>query len=112
MTDKQRAAYEWAKGHDYPSIAARHAQQLAGLVDDLMCAARDPLTTKELQRMIGEPVWLTGMEHGDAWARIDFVKPLTVGFSLFGDSETWCFRTSAYGKRVFAYRRKPEEVTP
>ena len=37
MTDKQRAAYEWAKAHtDYRSVAARYAQELAGLVDDLM----------------------------------------------------------------------------
>lgn len=35
MTDNQKIAYEWAKSHDYPSIAARYARELAGLVDDL-----------------------------------------------------------------------------
>ncbi len=36
MTDKQKTAYEWAKSHpDYRSIAAGHARELAGLVDEL-----------------------------------------------------------------------------
>lgn len=35
MTDKQRIAYEWAKSHEYPSVAAQYARELAGLVDDL-----------------------------------------------------------------------------
>ena len=38
MTDNQKIAYEWAKSHDYPSIAARYARELAGLVDDLQGA--------------------------------------------------------------------------
>lgn len=37
MTDKQKTAYEWAKSHpDYRSVAAGHARELAGLVDELM----------------------------------------------------------------------------
>lgn len=36
MTDKQKTAYEWAKSHpDYRSVAAGHARELAGLVDEL-----------------------------------------------------------------------------
>lgn len=36
MTDKQKAAYAWAKSHpDYRSVAAGHARELAGLVDEL-----------------------------------------------------------------------------
>lgn len=36
MTDKQKAAYEWAKSHpEYRSIAAGYARELAGLVDEL-----------------------------------------------------------------------------
>ncbi len=36
MTGKQKTAYEWAKSHpDYRSIAAGHARELAGLVDEL-----------------------------------------------------------------------------
>ena len=37
MTEKQKTAYDWAKAHpDYRSIAAGHARELAGLVDELM----------------------------------------------------------------------------
>lgn len=35
MNTEQRQAYGWAKTHDYPSIAARHARALASAVDDL-----------------------------------------------------------------------------
>ena len=36
MTDKQRKAYEWTRAHsDYRSVAARCAQELADLVDEL-----------------------------------------------------------------------------
>ena len=66
-----------------------------------------PLTLDELRQMDGEPVWLTGVEPEDTWARIDYVETLTIGFSLFGDSETWCFRAKHYGEIVFAYRHKP-----
>lgn len=59
MTDDQRKAYEWAKSHDYPSIAARYAQELAGLVDNLMEAydamARDlDARTKQVRRLQAE----------------------------------------------------------
>ncbi len=40
MTDKQRIAYEWAKSHEYPSVAAQYARELAGLVDDLTAVLR------------------------------------------------------------------------
>ncbi len=37
MTADQKTAYDWAKAHpDYRSIAAGHARELAGLVDELM----------------------------------------------------------------------------
>lgn len=40
MNIDQKRAYEWAKTHDYPSIAARHARALAEAVDELK-AERD-----------------------------------------------------------------------
>lgn len=35
MNQKQRQAYEWAKNQNYPSVAARYAKILAGLVDEI-----------------------------------------------------------------------------
>lgn len=59
MTDNQKIAYEWAKSHDYPSIAARYARELAGLVDDLQGAydamARDlAARTRQVRQLQGE----------------------------------------------------------
>lgn len=122
MNDKQKIAYEWAKSQNYPSVAARYAKELAGLVDKLettiqylFCEAEKkvkPLTLDELREAAetGDPVWLAGMEDGDGWVRIDGVYSLTIGYSRFGDAETWCFRKASYGIRVWAYRNKPEEV--
>lgn len=68
-----------------------------------------PLSLEELHEaaVTGEPIWLVGMEDGDGWVRIDFVSFLTVGYSRFGDSERWCFRTKSYGERVWAYHYNP-----
>ena len=38
MTEKQRAAYEWAKNQQFHSVAADYARELAGLVDELEAA--------------------------------------------------------------------------
>ena len=59
MTDNQKIAYEWAKSHDYPSIAARYARELAGLVDDLQGAydamVRDlTARTRQVRQLQGE----------------------------------------------------------
>lgn len=35
MNAEQQQAYDWAKSHDYPSVAARYARELATVVDDL-----------------------------------------------------------------------------
>lgn len=35
MNQKQRQAYEWAKNQNHPSVAARYAKILAGLVDEI-----------------------------------------------------------------------------
>lgn len=71
----------------------------------------EPLTLDELLEAAetGDPVWLVGLENGDRWVRIDSIDSLVVRFSMFGNSETWCFRTKSYGVRVWAYRQKPEE---
>lgn len=70
-----------------------------------------PLTLDELREAAetGDPVWLVGMEDGDGWVRIDGVYSLTIGYSRFGDTETWCFRKASYGVRVWAYRQKQKE---
>ena len=39
MTSDQKKAYEWAKNQNYPSVAARYAKELAGLVDELHVAS-------------------------------------------------------------------------
>ena len=72
-----------------------------------------PLTLDELREAAetGDPVWLVGLENGDRWVRIDGIDSLVVRFSMFGNSETWCFRTKSYGVRVWAYCQKPEEGT-
>ena len=68
MTDNQKIAYEWAKSHDYPSIAARYARELAGLVDDLQGAydamVRD-LTARirQVRQLQGEISALRQQEH-------------------------------------------------
>ena len=41
MTDNQKVAYKWAKNQNYPSVAAKYAKELAGVVDDLQAAIRD-----------------------------------------------------------------------
>ena len=70
MTNKQKAAYEWAKSHDYPSIAARHARELAGLVDTLMEQQNEPLTLEELLQMDGQPVWIPLEPPASVWALV------------------------------------------
>ena len=42
MNQEQRQAYEWAKNQDYPSVAARYAKILAGLIDE-MTPQNEPL---------------------------------------------------------------------
>ncbi len=69
----------------------------------------EPLTLDELRQMDGEPVWLVGLENGDRWVHIDSIDSLVIRFSMFGNSETWCFRTASYGVRVWAYHQKQKE---
>ena len=68
MTDNQKIAYEWAKSHDYPSIAARYARELAGLVDDLQGAydamVRDlTARTRQVRQLQGEISALRQQDH-------------------------------------------------
>ena len=71
--------------------------------------SNEPLTLDELRQMDGEPVWLVGLENGDRWVHIDSIDSLVIRFSMFGNSETWCFRTASYGVRVWAYHQKQKE---
>lgn len=119
MTSDQKKAYEWAKNQNYPSVAARYAKELAGLVDELQvasCARQEqernaPLTLDDLKRSLkfGYPVWLVGMEDGDGWVFIHHVDSCSVRYARVGDSNEWCFRTKSYGVRVFAYLDGPKE---
>ena len=70
-----------------------------------------PLTLDKLREAAetGDPVWLVGLENEDRWVHIDGIDSLVVRFSMFGNSETWCFRTASYGVRVWAYRQKQKE---
>lgn len=119
MTSDQKKAYEWAKNQNYPSVAARYAKELAGLVDELQvasCARQEqernaPLTLDELRQMDGEPVWCEiyvkgqspfyGIVHGETVT--GFIsgddKPANLAITNFG----------AYGLAWLAYRQKPEE---
>lgn len=48
MNQEQRQAYEWAKKQNYPSVAARYAKILAGLVDEIT-PPNEPLTLEHLR---------------------------------------------------------------
>ena len=119
MTSDQKKAYEWAKNQNYPSVAARYAKELAGLVDELQvasCARQEqernaPLTLDDLKHSLkfGYAVWLVGMEDGDGWVFIHHVDSCSVRYARVGDSNEWCFRTKSYGVRVFAYLDGPKE---
>ena len=115
MTSDQKKAYEWAKNQNYPSVAARYAKELAGLVDELQiasCARQEqernaPLTLDELRQMDGEPVWVQFLHNKIGyWYLIDchnseFIRFYRSGFFIIGE----------YSKNFLAYRRKPEEGT-
>lgn len=121
MTRDQKKAYEWAKNQNYPSVAARYAKELAGLVDELQvvsCARQEqernaPLTLDELRQMGGEPVFLVDLVHKsdpkvpDLWGGwIVFTKHDKNGFIPRGGG---FFSNDGYGKTWLAYRHKPEE---
>lgn len=110
---------KWGNMPAYEDMTIRHTDELDAAIYIAISALRaqqeaenKPLTLDELRDVAetGDPVWLVGMEDGDGWRRIDYVELLTIGYSCFGDPESWCFRTTGYGVRVFAYRRKPEET--
>lgn len=80
MTDNQKIAYEWAKSHDYPSIAARYARELAGLVDDLQGAydamVRDlTARTRQVRQLQGEISALRQQHFREVTKK---VEPLTL----------------------------------
>ena len=111
MTSDQKKAYEWAKNQNYPSVAARYAKELAGLVDELQvasCARQEqernaPLTLDELRKMDGEPVWVqyTGVPEYGRWAIVEGVGENC----LFLHDDFTCHD---YGKTWLAYRHKKE----
>ena len=141
MTDNQKIAYEWAKSHDYPSIAARYARELAGLVDDLQGAydamVRDlTARTRQVRQLQGENSALRQQETVSI--RNGLNEPLTPDelrempcepvYIVVGCASWWDIVSYAgmeylylkvegslpfrdYGKNWTAYRQKPEEGT-
>ena len=99
MTDNQKIAYEWAKSHDYPSIAARYARELAGLVDDLQGAydamARDlAARTRQVRQLQEENAALRQQEHFREVTKK--VEPLTLDDLRKMDGEpVWWWNKSA-----------------
>lgn len=124
MTSDQKKAYEWAKNQNYPSVAARYAKELAGLVDELQvasCARQEqernaPLTLDDLRKMDGEPVWTvtTGVSSSGRWelctCETVCACPLhKVLRCVTAYGEVTDYDLDTYGKTWLAYRQKPEE---
>ena len=68
MNQEQRQAYEWAKNQNHPSVAARYAKILAGLVDEI-APPNEPLTQADLDAMDYDKVWLDYGGDGE-WALV------------------------------------------
>lgn len=66
MTDKQKQAYEWALNQQYQSVAAKYARTLAEYIRQDRMARQNPqpLTDEDLERMGGEPIWISGGGEG------------------------------------------------
>ena len=116
MTSDQKKAYEWAKNQNYPSVAARYAKELAGLVDELQvasCARQEqernaPLTLDELREMGGEPVYCVEITGREEWLfRRDGGFADVYGEFTSDDFMLW----DNYGKLWWCYRQKPEDGT-
>ena len=114
MTSDQKKAYEWAKNQNYPSVAARYANELAGLVDELQvasCARQEqernaPLTLDELRKMDGEPVYCVEITGREEWLfRRDGGFADMYGEFTSDDFMSW----DNYGKLWWCYRQKPDE---
>ena len=114
MTSDQKKAYEWAKNQNYPSVAARYANELAGLVDELQvasCARQEqernaPLTLDELRKMDGEPVYCVEITGRQEWLfRRDGGFVDMYGEFTSDDFMVW----DNYGKLWWCYRQKPDE---
>ena len=128
MTSDQKKAYEWAKNQNYPSVAARYAKELAGLVDELQvasCARQEqernaPLTLDELQEMpIHDWVWIEVLTP-DAFRSKETVSAYYRKYDGYKTDEIFCcgypglgfgFDYADYGKAWLAYRQKQEEGT-
>ena len=77
MSDTQKIAYEWSKSHVYPSIAARYARELAGLVDDLQGAydamARDlAACTRQVRQLQGASAALRARQEQTPCSRCGY----------------------------------------
>ena len=100
MNQEQRQAYEWAKKQNYPSVAARYAKILAGLVDEIT-PQNEPLTLEKLREMDGEPVYCINIDDYS-----------TKEWMIVGkddcEGRRYIFDFSTYSRNWLAYRRPPE----
>ena len=119
MTSDQKKAYEWAKNQNYPSVAARYAKELAGLVDELQvasCARQEqernaPLTLDELRKMDGEPVWVVYGEDEGMWALVEVCEESIFLTNNLGGRTEYANDAELEDDGLTVYRQKPEEGT-
>ena len=99
MNQEQRQAYEWAKKQNYPSVVARYAKILAGLVDEIT-PPNEPLTLEDAKKE--RYIWFTPLN--------DWAKVTPFGVLFFGSEElmNWETLCEEWGYRFKAYRRPPE----
>ena len=119
MTDNQKIAYEWAKSHDYPSIAARYARELAGLVDDLQGAydamVRDlTARTRQVRQLQVEISALRQQESKPQWIsvkdRMPEPKEKAICLNRHGDMMIGTY--TEWGWMFPCYYEKPTHWTP
>lgn len=108
MNQEQRQAYEWAKKQNYPSVAARYAKILAGLVDEIT-PQNEPLTLEQLREMDGEPAWWDDGD-GSCWGIISVDSAgMWGGIPFFrGRWREVNFEYNIEERKMKIYRRPPE----
>lgn len=86
-------------------------QQAADALERVTAPENKPLTLEELRQMNGDPVWLVTKRFQD-WRQYTYSLPKDklIAFWQFGDEEEDTFDINEYGKSVFAYAHKPEDV--
>lgn len=114
MTDKQKAAYEWALNQKYTSVAADYARTLAEYIKERLNP--QPLTLDEMNAIDNEPLYILHVDsisNGAAW-HMNGWHVLKAGTCRNHGQSNWCADygknelNGNYGKTWLAYRTKPE----